>query len=300
MPKIRYVVHKFGSSATEVINQANSIIGEYRSKGFRLTLRQTFYQFVARGLIPNTLRSYKRLGGIINDARLAGLIDWSAIEDRTRETVIPPAWSSPADIIEAAARSYQEDLWADQDNRVEVHVEKEALAGVVESVCRKLNIPFLSCRGYTSQSEMWQSAMRLVDLERKQHTVVLHLGDHDPSGIDMTRDIEQRLQMFGSSMELIRIALNMDQIEEYSPPPNPAKVTDSRFDAYQQKFGMESWELDALEPSVLVDLIEMHAKKYRDEDRWNAAVDGQERRRRLLQLASDRWDDVVSYLNDGE
>jgi len=138
--------------------------------------------------------------------------------------------------------------------------------------------------------------MRLLKLEKGQHTVILHLGDHDPSGIDMTRDIVDRLQLFGSDVELIRIALNMNQIEAYKPPPNPAKVTDSRFESYQQKYGTESWELDALEPSVLVSLIEGEAKKFRSEPLWQEAVGRQEERRRLLQNVSDRWDDIVSYL----
>src|SRR5262249_10346260 len=158
------------------------------AQGYNLTLRQLFYQFVSRDLIPNNVRSYKRLGSIINDARLAGLIDWSAIEDRTRNLHELPCWRTPAGIIRSCAQQYRTDLWAKQENRVEVWIEKEALAGVFERVCDELRVPFFSCRGYTSQSEMWVAGHRLKRIiDAGQRPVILHFGDHDPSGMDMTR-----------------------------------------------------------------------------------------------------------------
>ena len=84
--------------------------------------------------------------------------------------------------------------------------------------------------------------------------MIIHLGDHDPSGIDMTRDIQERLQMFGADVYVKRVALTMNQIGTYNPPPNPAKITDSRASKYIDEYGNESWELDALEPQVITDL----------------------------------------------
>jgi len=157
--------------------------------------------------------------------------------------------------VDACARQFRIDKWATQPRRIEVWIEKDALVGVIEGVCTELDVPYFSCRGYTSQSEMWVGAQRLAAHWRKakQNPLILHFGDHDPSGIDMTRDIQARLQEFsfgtaGHPLELRRLALNMDQVELYGPPPNPAKLTDSRCEAYMEEHGNESWELDALEP----------------------------------------------------
>jgi hypothetical protein len=184
-------------------------------------------------------------------------------------------WSTPNDIIRDAALQFAMDKWEGQKYRPEVWVEKEALAGIVAKVCRKLDVPYLSCRGYTSQSEMWASGQRLSNHAAEGAIpIIIHLGDHDPSGIDMTRDIEDRLDMFlgydGFSLDVNRIALNMDQVQQYKPPPNPAKVTDSRFKVYMRKFGVSSWELDALDPEVLAKLIEDAVLSYCDVDLWNA------------------------------
>ena len=270
--KERFIDKNFRAATLAIIHTANKIIEEYRDQGFILTLRQLYYQFVARDLIPNTERSYKRLGSIVNDGRLAGLIDWLSIEDRTRNINENTHWNSPAEIIEAARRGYAIDMWANQDTRVEVWIEKNALIGIIEGVCRELDVPYFACIGYVSQSEQWRAYKRHAE---NQRTIVIHLGDHDPSGIDMTRDNQERLDTFHGwtgGTEVKRIALNMDQVEEYGPPPNPAKVTDSRFDSYLRDYGSESWELDALEPSVMVDLIRSTIDEYRDPDLWEDKI----------------------------
>jgi len=299
MPKIAYVKRRFNARSVVLIDNANNIIAEYQNQGFKLTLRQLYYQFVSRDIIPNTIKSYKNLGSVINDGRMTGMIDWDAIEDRTREVKTPNHWDNPADIVDACAKQFRIDKWADQPCRPEVWIEKEALAGVVEGICRQLDIPFLSCRGYTSQSEMWSSAMRLKKFsEDGQEPIILHFGDHDPSGIDMTRDITDRLEIFMGGIKLKRLALNMDQIDHYHPPPNPAKSTDSRFADYQAKFGDESWELDALEPSVLVGLIRNAVETMRDHKKWEAKVKIEEHHRHILTEAASRWDEVEAMVDE--
>ena len=279
-----FIDKKFRRDSLAIIAKADDIINEYAAQGYSLTLRQLYYQFVARDLIPNTERSYKRLGNIINDARLAGYLDWSAIEDRTRNLVSNPHWDSPRDLIEACRDQFRIDLWADQPYRVEVWIEKEALTGVIESTCTELDVPYFACRGYVSQSEQWRAFHRSL----RHQLVVLHLGDHDPSGIDMTRDNDERLnELFGGNATIVRIALNMDQIDEYAPPPNPAKVTDSRFESYLREYGGESWELDALEPSVINQLITDHVAEYRDDDIWARSIARQEEGRETLQRIVD-------------
>lgn len=280
MPLIAYKEKKFQQEALDVIEDANLILHEYGEQGFTLTLRQLYYQFVARDIIPNTERSYKRLGSIINDARMAGLIDWFHLIDRTRNLQALETWEDASDIMRDCCAWFRMDLWADQPSRVEVWVEKDALVGVVQSACEPLQVPYFSCRGYTSQSEMWRAAMRLHGhLDDGQTPVIIHLGDHDPSGIDMSRDIEERLSLFldddsdSPSLQFERIALNMDQIEEFSPPPNPAKVTDSRYNKYRRLYGDKSWELDALEPAAMVELITERVLRHRNETQWSEALE---------------------------
>jgi len=159
-------------------------------------------------------------------------------------------------------------MWANQERRCEVWIEKEALAGVIEGVCRELDCPYFACRGYVSQSEQWRAGVRF---RGDQPTVIIHLGDHDPSGIDMTRDNADRLAMFAGAhkTEVRRIALNADQVEQYEPPPNPAKETDSRFQEYERLYGDQSWELDALEPATIADLIRSEVESIRDPDLWD-------------------------------
>jgi hypothetical protein len=289
MPRIAYVNKNFNRATLATIERANSIIEEYAAQGFVLTLRQLYYQFVARGLLENRQQEYKRLGSTLNDARLAGLVDWNAIEDRTRFLRSNSHWDSPADILDGCARQFAVDKWADQAWRPEVWIEKDALVGVIEPICRRLDVAYFACRGYNSQSEQWVAGMRLRerrgDQRAGQRTLVLHLGDHDPSGIDMTRDNDDRLSMFAGYGwgELRRIALNRNQVNQYQPPPNPAKITDSRYEGYVREHGEESWELDALEPRVIEELIRSNIEEIRDPDLWDAAVEREEDGRTRLE-----------------
>lgn len=228
---IQYHPCKFKAESLKTIEQANEIIALYEAQGFTLTLRQLYYQFVVRNLLPNTEKSYDNLGAVIGKARMAGLISWRAIEDRTRALQEQSHWRTPLDYMTVPASGYQIDRWKNQRCRLEVWVEKEALTGVVKGICEANDIPYFACRGYNSMSEQWAAGQRFAWYKQKnnQIPVIIHLGDHDPSGIDMTRDNKDRLSVFvGEEVEVRRIALNFDQVEEYSPPPNPAKLTDSR------------------------------------------------------------------------
>jgi hypothetical protein len=184
-----------------------------------------------------------------------------------------------------------------------VWFEKDALMGVFERAASRIDVPYLSCRGYPSDSTVWAAAQRL----RRQRSaggvrdvVIFHFGDHDPSGIDMTRDISERLALFGAAQNVSvrRLALNMNQVEQYEPPPNPAKESDSRFVGYQELYGDESWELDALEPTVLGRLVSSNVRSLLDMDEWNAKLDEEREGRRLLAAISDNWDDVCANVRD--
>lgn len=302
MTIIAYETWNPTAETLSIIEQANAICEDYRRQGYDLTLRQLYYQFVARGLIPNTMQSYKRLGSIVNQARMAGLMSWAYIVDRTRNLGRNSHWSNPADIIQGAAAGYAIDKWTDQPTRVEVWVEKEALSGIVEQVADAEDCAWFACRGYVSQSELWRAGLRFARyLRAGQRVLVLHLGDHDPSGIDMTRDMRDRLNLFmghpsPGRFEFRRIALTRAQVDEYEPPPNPAKLTDSRVGGYLDAHGDESWELDALPPDVLTNLIRDGIRTARDDVRYRAKEFREDTDKRLLQTVADRWEAVAEYV----
>lgn len=266
---------RLAMDTVKLIDKMNAIIESYQAQGFVLTLRQLYYQLVARDIVPNTEKSYKNVGEAANKARISGRMDWDAIEDRTRTVVTRNRWLNAAEVVRASAEQFHMDLWDNQPYRLFVVVEKEALAGVMQRPCYWHDIPMLAARGYPSVTVMRDMAIEQLAaaISHGQTPVLLHLGDHDPSGIDMSRDLEERLRMFIEGQnedpdELIfkRIALNMDQIKAKKPPPNPAKSTDARFQSYRKLFGDQSWELDALEPAYLSQLIADEVANYADPD----------------------------------
>jgi hypothetical protein len=299
MPRIAYIDKTFTPKSLAIIAQANQICADYAAQGFDLTLRQLYYQFVARALIANKDTEYKRLGNIVNDARLAGLLDWGYIVDRTRNLRALSHWDDPAAVLDSAAYGYRTDRWASQPYRVEVWIEKDALLGVIAGACQRRDVPYFSCRGYTSQSELWGAAGRLIRHTTAGHeAVIIHLGDHDPSGIDMTRDITDRLALFGAKATVRRIALNLEQVRAYAPPPNPAKLTDARAEGYIARYGTQSWELDALDPTTLDALITATIDEYRDPILWERDTAAMQADRERLTEIARRYDEVTAYLAD--
>lgn len=317
--RIAYTEERFSAAHMDVIQKVNQICETYRRQGFNLTLRQVYYQFVSRGWLANKDTEYKRLGGIITRGRRAGEIDWRYIEDRTRNVRGGDgSMEDPSETIDPGYFSAA--MWEGQPRRVEVWVEKDALVDIVGQAAGALRTAYFSCRGYTSDSEVHVAAERIesyLNADGVEGVTILHLGDHDPSGIDMSRDITTRLSMFLSgdgygfadfaedgdeadeaSVVVRRIALNMHQIEQYNPPPNPAKITDSRAVGYIQRFGTESWELDALEPSVLTELIQQYIRaEITDDEAWSNRRLFEGRQRGTLKAVKDNYGRIIEFLD---
>jgi hypothetical protein len=349
MAKTRYATKKVSAARMEVMERATAIVEEYAAQGIRLTLRALYYRHVARGLIPNNQSEYNRLGDAVNDARMLGIMDWDHLTDQTRGLADWRYERAPEAALRRLAEQYHKDLWATQDHRVEVWVEKDAAVGVVEGVCRANGVPYFSARGYASSTSLHDAAQRIRwHIEEGKAVTILHIGDHDPSGLDMTRDIEDRLRTFlsvdwaglhmgpgqhtrgsiRSSMlshlaqkqaeaggygvrgvldelehdgvlpwRVKRIALNIDQIETYAPPPQFAKQTDARYARYVEETGLdESWELDALEPTVTQALIDGEVDALRDEARWAEAESALAHEKAVLTGASNYWPDIEALV----
>lgn len=291
MPFIEYTKINFHPGSRGIIDKANKIINDWMAKGYTLTLRQIYYRFIAldwfpetwideeynrkHGLAPrtkNTIKNYKRLGELLVNGRLAGKIDWDAMEDRTRNLKGLQHWRNPQDAVQWLATQYRIEKWNAQQTRIEVWIEKDALQGIFERVCCEpdIDVSFFSCRGYNSESEMWGAAQRILYYEKTfgQQTIILQFSDHDPSGLDMFRDIRDRLRLFQCGAVIKRLALTIAQVRRLKLPPNPAKETDIRFAKYVEKYGPDSWELDALEPDHLARLVREAVLRARSKAQW--------------------------------
>lgn len=327
MAKEKFRSVKFRPESLERIVRLRDIVEEYQQQGLRLTARQLYYQCVSRDIVPNTPAEYKKLTALLTDARYAGMIDWSAIEDRGREPSTPSEWDTPAELVESALRAYRLPRWKGQDTYVELWVEKQALAGVLAPIAREFHATLMVNKGYSSASAMKESADRIKaattidqellddilarmngthgldedDEERREAkeylhenihdairtAVVLYLGDHDPSGEDMVRDIQARLEEFGVfDLRVEKIGLTMTQVKQYNPPPNPAKITDPRAKDYIAKFGNSSWEVDALPPQVLTRLIRAGFAKHIDKGLMDEVKAREELDKELLRKAT--------------
>jgi len=293
--KIKYINKNFRNETISVVDLANTIIDDYHKMDLRLTLRQLYYQFVSRDLIANKQSEYKRLGGIVRDARLAGLIDWESIEDRTRSPVIWRHTETAETAVAGLKNTVAKNLWESQDLAVEVWIEKDALTGVIRTPCSQFDVPYFACKGYNSSSAAWLAGQRIN--RRDKPTVILHLGDHDPSGIDMTEDIIKRFEMFTGGKAIVeRIALNMSQITKLNPPPNPTKMTDSRAQSYVERFGHKCWELDAINPADMQRMITKKIKTYIDFSEWNKTIDAQYEENHVLDELIYSWPEIRDRL----
>ncbi len=285
--KIAYIEKEFSAEHMEMLTHANRVIQRFADMGYDLTLRQLYYQFVGHDLFPddrlwtraatgrwvrdtggtkNADPNYKWLGGILDDGRMAGVVDWDSIVDRTRNLGQNNHWENPQALLNWAAKGYGFDTWKNQPERVEVWVEKEAMQGVIARPAREWDVAWFCCRGYVSKSALWRASNRLHQHQQAgQDLTIIYLGDHDPSGLDIDRVVSETVDIMGVTVHLERIALNWDQVQQYKPPPNPTKLTDSRAKKYIPEFGYECWELDALDPRVLNDLIDDAIRSHCDQ-----------------------------------
>lgn len=296
-----------------IISHIVDICEEYSSEGYVLTLRQLYYQLVARDIIPNHDKVYKKISTLKDEAVYGGLIDWDVFEDRGRVPHSPYYEDSVGGALENVVKYYRLDRQRNQKVHVEVWTEKDAISSILKQVTNYFGITLSVNKGYTSSTAIYKAYNRFTEVISNGGQVkILYFGDHDPSGLDMIRDIEERiLFMFenGESLwikndiidwwerngytyydlddyeewndvsnniewaerfdtsrfrkyikdkgifEIIPVGLTMEQIREFNPPNNPAKITDPRAKKYIEEFGEISWEVDALRPKVMQDIV---------------------------------------------
>ncbi len=277
----------------KLLGVVNEIIEEYADQGYTLTLRQLYYQLVSRDIIANSKKSYTKLGGLLVKGRMAGVVDWDAIEDRTRIPFVPYWVHDVEHAIQDTVRQFRFDRQRDQDVYIELWVEKDALSGVLKKITSKYHINLMVNKGYSSCSAMHDAFKRFKrqeDMGKETH--ILYLGDHDPSGLDMIRDVRERLEEFGVYPLVKQIGLTMDQIREFNPPENPAKITDPRAKWYLAKYGDASWEVDALNPKTLHQLVKDHVEELIDLKKFRSLLKEEEKAKEKLNKFASRVDEI--------
>lgn len=281
----------------------NSIIEEYSEAGYRLTLRQLYYQLVSRDVIPNKVAEYDKLSTLLTKGRMGGVVDWDAIEDRIRQPELPYWVDGIEDAIRDTHRHYRINRQEGQSNYIELWVEKDALSSVLSRKSHHYHINLMVNRGYSSTTAMYDSYNRFKRaVDRGQNIHILYCGDFDPSGRDMLRDIDERLVEFGAdTIKVHSIALTMKQIKQFDPPPNPAKITDPRAKGYIAEHGDKSWEVDALNPETLHEIIDTNISSLINLDLFNAKIAQEtEEKTEIAKLPSQKSSliNIQSHLSD--
>jgi hypothetical protein len=222
------------------------------------TVRQLFYACSVRDAVEKTEAGYRQVQRQVLLMRREGLIDYCAVADNTRWMRKPDTFDSLDDWVKTSISTVRLDLWRDNDDRVEVWLEKDALAGVVYDVTAKWHVPLMVTRGYSSESFAYSAAETINENIRTTH--IYYLADFDPSGVNAADDLEARLRGFLDDEDQLvfeRLAVTPEQIEKWRLPARPTKTTDTRFEEFKRRFGnVESTELDAIEPGNLRELVE--------------------------------------------
>lgn len=286
----------------DMVDAANEIIEPNMAEGYTMTLRQLHYQFVQLNIYKNTKQNYERLGYVLDQGRRAGLIDWSAIEDRGRSLIRIENYPDPKTFMDKVRQWYAEDLWRHQNVYIEFWVEKEALSGVIERPCNHYRVPYFACKGYPSSSELYLAGRRFRrQLNKGKDCTIFYLGDHDPAGLDMTRNVEVQVNAFARAygdIKVVRLALNMDQIQRLGLAPNAALSSrDSKTPKYIEDYGTtEVWELDALSPAQIDRLIrDAIVGIIPDMEAYERDLAAETLNRKILENIKDKWEAVARY-----
>jgi len=271
----------------QIVKSTNAVIAEYN---FRLTIRQIYYRLVSPPyqLFPNVMKSYKSLVQLLTKARERGDVDWTKIEDRRRSTSGGESgYANPQEFVNGWMDAmnkldeyYDRKRWATQPKYIEAWVEKEALASLFERASSEWRVVVFPTVGYSSLTMFMEAVVRFSKIDKK--IAILDFRDHDPSGIDMTRDVQNRLRKYGSFVTIKRIALTIDQVKELNLASNPTKIADTRTPRYVDMYGDQCWELDAYPPDKLSELVNSSVKDEIDMKKWNASIKLEKREKKQM------------------
>lgn len=262
-------------SYEEIVQASLDVLKQYDTA---ITLRQLYYRLVSRHLFDNTENSYKRLSRIMVQARENRDVPVNCLEDRSRRILGrgDSGYSSAQDFLRQRFQSLQDSWkgftmprWEDQSNYVLVSLEKDALSRLVSDIANQYAVRTFPTRGYPSFTYVQRMASYMRNRMKDKPTIVLYFGDFDPSGVDIERDLTERLKKYDSGeFRVRRVALTPEQIVRYSLPPMPVKRSDVRTPSFVASYGSEAVELDAVDPNTLKLLVAQSIAGCIDLDVW--------------------------------
>jgi len=262
-------------SYNEVVLESLKVFRQYDTA---LTLRQLYYRLVSKHLFSNTINSYKRLSRLMVRAREERDVPVNCLEDRSRRILGrgDTGYNSAEDFLkqrfanlQSSWKSFNMPRWDDQPVYLVVSLEKDALSRLVSDIANRYAVRTFPTRGYPSFTYVQNMASYIRNRLKDKPTVVLYFGDFDPSGIDIERDLTERLAKYDAGdFSVQRVALNSDQIAQYKLPPMPVKKSDARAESFVEEYGNMTVELDALEPNVLKNLVQKAILSHIDLRNW--------------------------------
>jgi hypothetical protein len=236
-----------------------------------MTIRQLFYRLVSKGLIPNDRKHYQLVSRVMTKARDDERCSFDHIVDRSRPAYSPNVWEDASGYAEAVKRGYRKDYWATQPNHVEIWVEKDAIIGSIEPTTDELGVTIRVGRGFLSTTKAHDIAERFTVIDKP--ITVFYLGDHDPSGQDIERDLYQRILSYDSGyFDLQRLAIHKEDISKFDLPPLRIKDGDMRAAKFRAQHGEECVELDALPPDELRRRVREAVEDLQDRELWKRAI----------------------------
>jgi len=274
-----------GATAVGIRDGVAELTGSYD----RMTVRQVFYALEVRGIVEKTEKGYGQVQTQVLKMRREGLLDWDFITDGTRWQRKPASWDTGEDFLRQMAHTYRRDLWQDQDVRVEIWLEKDALADIVSDVTSKWDVPLMVSRGQSSATFLYNAAKQAERAWQlaEATTFVYAMYDHDAGGQRASRTVERELPAYAPDTPIVfeQIAVTEAQIRDWDLPTRPAKTSDPQ----AAKFGPVAVELDAINPDRLVDLVDSVIRRHVDDHAWRVQqVAEAEERQGILALLGGR------------
>jgi len=262
----------------------SAVASEYE----RMTVRQLFYQLVARGVIEKSDNEYKRICDMSAQMRLDGTLPYRKIADGHRSRRGVYAHGGLGEALADTQRHYRRNYWLEQAVNVEVWCEKDALTGVIQPVCDDYGVTYVATRGFPSLTLIYESAMAMLKLDKPTH--IYYFGDHDASGRAISENLQASLCSHGADVVVQREGLNPWHITQYGLPLRPGKGSDSRHAKFAAQYGDGCVELDALPPNRLEGMVHMAIRSEIDHEAWERvrAVEAEERIT-LAQIREYAW-----------
>jgi hypothetical protein len=259
------------SETRVLLDQVRDVLTEYQAH-LPLTIRQVFYRLVGAHRFEKTERAYKRLYEHLNRARRAGLIEWSVLRDDGITWEEAPGWDSPAELVRTfvhAADTFRLHRQDRQRRRLFFAVEAAGMVPQIVRLAAPFGIDVHSTGGFDSTTAKYSLAQRLGAYDAVE---VLHLGDHDPSGVHlfscMAQDVASIAQDLGltGDIRFTRLVVTPEQMATYDLPTSPPKPTDHR------AFEGETTQAEALPPDVVAIIVREAIEKRLDYAAFQAVL----------------------------